>query len=156
MMRLIDRDAPRSQSQIMPQILCFLVSSIWHGLELGLFACMFGLGLVLALYKTTVNTVICATISKNVPFVIYHPFKWFFFYYLACYYEICFELRYFSVFTAVHATMYHVGTWLPWLIMIVASFLPKVRRPRAAADKVKTQEATSANDTSSKADKKRD
>ena len=125
----------------MPQIICFLVSSIWHGLELGLFVCMFGLGLVLALYKSTVNTQICASFCKTVPFVVYHPFKWFFFYYLACWYEICFELRYFSVFMRVHGTMYHVGTWLPPLIMVIASFLPKVRRPRTPTATTKTQEA---------------
>ena len=56
MMRLIDRTAPRNKVQLMPQFTSFLISSAWHGLELGLFVCMFGFGLLLAMYKLTVST----------------------------------------------------------------------------------------------------
>ena len=65
-----------------------------------------------------------------VPFYVYHPFKFLFMYYLACYYEICFETRYISKFSKIHGTMYHIGTWLPPLICIIAMILPKARRPR--------------------------
>jgi len=123
----------------MPQILCFLVSSVWHGLELGLFVCMFGNGLLLALYKSMANTQLCNSISKSVPFAVYHPFKFFFFFFFASYYEICFELRYPSVFLKVHGAIYHVGAWLPPLLMIVASFMPKVRRPRKDDSSKKTE-----------------
>ena len=145
MMRLIDRSKPRNQTQVMPQLICFLVSSIWHGLEVGLWVCMFGFGMLLALYNITSRTQLCNWIGTNVPFVIYQPFKWLFFYFCASWIEICFELRYFSVFYKVHATMYHVGTWLPILICIVFSFLPKVRRPRKTAENSKNVEMTSLN-----------
>jgi len=77
-----------------------------------------------------------------VPYVVYQPFKFLFFYFLASWFEICFELRHFSVFMKVHATMYHVGSWLPVLICIFANFLPKVRKPRAASQAAKTGDKT--------------
>ena len=151
MLRLIDRSKPKTQTQVMPQIVCFLVSSIWHGLELGLWVCMFGFGMLLALYNITSRTQLCQGIAKNVPFVIYHPLKWLFFYFCASWIEICFELRYISVFWKVHATMYHVGTWLPILIIIVFSQLPKVRRPRSKnEEQQKTVELQNLNKNSEK------
>ena len=153
MMRLIDRTKPKNQTQVMPQILCFLVSSIWHGLELGLFVCMFGFGLLLALYKVVVSTKLCDIFCKIVPFAVYHPFKFAFFYYMSSYYEICFEMRYLSVFTRIHGTMYHLGTWLPPLIILIALFLPKVRRPRKDATTIKSKEET-VNDKDKDKDKK--
>ena len=131
MMRLIDRSKPRGSGGPMPAVICFLVSSVWHGLELGLTICMFGFGLLLAVYKSTINTKLVALICKYVPFYVYHPFKFFFFFYFSSYYEICFELRWFSVFWKVHGDMYYLGAWLPPLIVIIGSFLPKVKKPRS-------------------------
>ena len=114
----------------MPQVLSFLVSAIWHGIEPGLFVTFFGFGMVLYMWKVAEKTKLVDAIARTVPFFVYHPVRWLFIYFIACYYVICFELRHFSVFLELHAKFYHVGTWLIPLLCLAVTFMPKVKRQR--------------------------
>lgn len=132
MMRLVDRTLPRNKIQIMPQILSFFASAVWHGIEPGLFVTFFGFGLLLFLFKVGQQTVLCDSISRALPFYVYHLPRWIFFWFLACYYEICFELRHIKAFGQVHAEFYHVGAWLTPLLCVLVYLMPKVKRARSS------------------------
>ena len=69
-MRLMDRTKPKGSIQILPMVSAFVVSSIWHGIELG-YAVFFGTLFVNALAaKMIERTKLAHAVMKAVPWRI--------------------------------------------------------------------------------------
>ena len=84
------------------------------------------------------KTQLCDWVLRKVPFAVYHPVKWFFFYFTASYFEICFQLRVVSKIIVVHSNLYYLGTWMIPLMCLIATFMPKVRRAKKTQEGAKT------------------
>lgn len=73
-MRMMDRTQPRGNIQVIPMVCGFLVSSFWHGIELG-YIFFFGTLFLNALAaKLIAQTTLAAAVVKAVPWnVLYGP-----------------------------------------------------------------------------------
>ena len=59
-------------------ITTFIVSAIWHGIRIGFFILFVGLAFKEYFFKNAYKTKIFLQIGKTVPYVVYHPFRWFY------------------------------------------------------------------------------
>ena len=87
---MMDKTKPRGQVQVGPMLTTFLVSALWHGIQVGFLVMFTGMAFMEFFIKAGSKTTIAESITTNLPFVIYHPFKWFYQYFIASYLVICF------------------------------------------------------------------
>ena len=134
MLRLMDRSKPRGEMQIGPMAITFIVSAAWHGIEVGFFVMFIGFAFMEYFIKMGEKTTIAVWITTNLPFAVYHPFKWFYQYLTASYLCISFVFLHFEKFNFVHANLYYFCHWALPLSCLIVTILPKVRRPRPAKE----------------------
>lgn len=128
MLRLMDRKKPKGQMQVGPMVVTFIVSAAWHGIQVGFFLMFFGFALCEYIVKTGERTKAAQFVTKNVPFHVYHPIKWFFQFFIGSYLVICFQMMTFERFNFVHSHFYYIGHWALPLGVILVSVLPKAKR----------------------------
>ena len=128
MLRLMDRNKPRGQMQVMPMMVTFLASAAWHGIELGFLLCFLGLALNDYAFKVGEKTKIGNWILTNVPYRVYHPFLWVYCWFIGSYNVIAFMLLRFDDFNYVYKNLYYSGHICLVLVAIIVTILPKVSR----------------------------
>ena len=134
MLRLMDRTKPKTQMQVVPMAVTFVVSAAWHGMEIGFFAMFIGFAFMEYFIKVGAKTKVANWIVTTLPFAVYHPVKWFYQYFMASYLVISFILMKFERFNYVHKHLYYFGHWALPLSCLMVTFLPKVRRARPPQD----------------------
>ena len=68
----------------------FIVSAVWHGIRIGFFILFIGLAFKEYFYKTAAKTKIVIWCSKNVPYFVYAPIRWFYNYFTLSYLCVAF------------------------------------------------------------------
>ena len=62
--------------QVMPMVVAFMASAIWHGIEVGFLIMFVGMAFNDYAYKVGEKTVIGNWVLTNVPYRVYHPILW--------------------------------------------------------------------------------
>ena len=63
--------------QFVPMFITFTVSALWHGLRVGFIVMFTGFAMMEIICKYGGRTKLAAWVVKNVPYVVYHPIRWF-------------------------------------------------------------------------------
>ena len=77
MLRLMDRTKPKGQMQFVPMALTFIISALWHGLQVGFFMMFAGFAIMEYVMKMGERTTLAVWIIDTIPFILRHPIKWF-------------------------------------------------------------------------------
>ena len=124
-------------------VITFIVSAVWHGMRIGFFVAFIGLALKEYFFKIAPKTKIVIWCSKNVPFFIYAPIRWFYNWVTVSYLCMAFILNRFDQFDFIYKNLYYFGYWSIPLSVIIVTYLPKERSKKPTAT---TQEAPQKSD----------
>ena len=133
MLRLMDRKKPRGQMQLVPMLLTFIVSAVWHGPRIGFLILFIGLAFKEYFFKTASRTKIVIWIGKNVPYFVYAPIRLIYNYGTLSYLCVAFQKSKFEHFNFIHRNLYYFCYWSVPLSVLIVTYLPKERSQKPAA-----------------------
>ena len=116
-------------------VMTFMASALWHGPRAGFFVMFTGFAFMEVICKEGAKTKIAVWIGKNVPYAIYHPVRWYYFYFTGAYLVIAFQLSLFWQFNFIHKNMYYACHWGLPLQLLIVTLLPKVPREKKSTGK---------------------
>ena len=140
LIRLMDKSKPRNAIQVIPILMTLFMSAFWHGFYFGFYAFFFGLGLMNFAWKLVQNTALAHRVLETVPYTIIRVLDWMLNFGCISYFSLAHILLTWDAVTTVFSSCYYIGHIGTISAIIIAIFLPKVKKD----GKKTTTESTSA------------
>lgn len=129
MLRWMDR-SKRSAFQLVPTLITYAQSGLWHGVDWGYHIFFFGMALMDVQHRTFMQTKLHSWINATLPWIFTSSFATFWTYGGICFFGINYERKDLYVFRNVYTNLYWWGFWL-YPLLIVASVFVLPKKPRA-------------------------
>lgn len=130
-MRLVDRKQAKGKLQPLPFLLTFMLSGLWHGLNVGYFFSMFGMAFLDILTRRLGRTQVVGFVGGFLNPSLQHVLLWVWTRAVMGYLHVSFVYTDYSDFIAIHATVgYWVGYALPGLMLLTFALPTQKRQPR--------------------------
>ena len=124
-LRLKNRSLPRGTLQVTPLLLTYLISGVWHGLDLGYFFFFLGLGLLDVLGRTFQSTELAHQLNERVHPVVRKAVLWVWHFFALSYLATGFIVLDYEKFNMVHAAVGHTMHYAIPLGILTSILLPK-------------------------------
>lgn len=125
MVRLMDRKAPKGKMQILPLVLTFVASGVWHGVQSGFLATFIGWAGLDMFAKLAPKTILAQHFFSVLPSWLSSFICWFLYYQFTYYISVGFVLFNYEEYTRVHQKYHYALHYALFVAVLLCFVLPK-------------------------------
>ena len=124
MLRLYDKKAPKSKYQVLPHVMTFLASGLWHGLEPGYVVTFLAWASLDILAKLLPKTLPAHYFYKWLPRYVQIPILLVWFYHLTFYFTISFVYQRSEIYDRIHQAYGYAFHYIMIALVVSCFVLP--------------------------------